>query len=311
MAFRRIVITADNKQIVEDDLNRLFNLDKFKIDFPGVKVEFKNSIKPEIIIVDLNGEGADAVSRKVKDIANKHKAGIKIKNEKPMTGLKEGDNQLNKILISFRKAIDKSSQDKHDIPYSHQQVIKKYCNAFPQYSEKIKDEFNKISDETKKEIFKNNPMNENKKTKLNLRRMIIEAVEKVKKEKSEIETGAETDPKPKEGKKLEKDELGKFYIVTRPSKANEEIVHETNILDLASKIKGGIIDPSRILGAFKKRGGAKALAKIHLKQIQEELDELKKNMAMFRDQKKTITDIKEKARQTILKYKPTTPEQIN
>ncbi len=164
-------------------------------------------------------------------------------------------------------------------------------------------------------------MNENKKPKFNLKGMILEALETVKAEaKAKKEEGPETEEeaseettdvegevKPK-AKKLEKDEIGKFYVVTRPTKAEDNIVHETNVLDLITKIKSGELDATRILGAFKKRGGANALAKVQLKQISAELDELKQHMEEYRNSKKSLETSKAKAKSTILKYKPANGE---
>lgn len=382
--FRRVVITVPtgerDKNLLQDDIKRLFSLASFKSDFKDVKTEIKPSVKPEVIIVDVNGEGADSVSRKIKDIAVKHKATAKIRNEKPMSGIKEGG-EKNSLKIGdtlkhkltgaefkidrvspteisgiFTKAgnwegntygivvggraktvpglIGKTYELKKDlkegraIPNIIGSVLDKLQDEIGQeeanllWREKASDITGIINSvrgmagtstgqkvQAAVDKIKKLQMNESKKPKLNLKSMILEALEQVakegkskepKEEESEEETG---DEKPK-GKRLEKDEIGKFYIVTRPTKAEDNIIHETNILDLITKIKSGEIDATRVLGAFKKRGGANALAKVHLKQISAELDELKSHMEEFRNSKKTLESAKTKAKQTILKYKP-------
>jgi hypothetical protein len=391
MAFRRVIITipaGEKKSLIEDDIKRLFSLPSFKVDFKDVKHEIKPSIKPEVIIIDLNGDGADSVSRKVKDLGIKWKADVKVRNEKPMSGIKEGQEDISIQKKAFEKLfkntqynpefkklwdenkakIDqvtknllsdtyKSLSEESKINVLVKWVVKnlmkddvKEGKAMPSIVssvlDKLQDELgpeeanalwskkieqitaiiNKCIETTGTsrgqkieaaiEQIKQLQMNENKKPKFNIKKMILEALEQVKaegkkeeapKEESSEEVSSDVEAKPK-AKKLEKDEIGKFYIVTRPAKADDNIVHETNVLDLVTKIKGGEIDGSRILGAFKKRGGANALAKVHLKQIATELDELQKDMETFRASKATAQQLKEKAKKTILKYKPNSDE---
>lgn len=401
--FRRVIVTIPvgvDKKNIEEDIKRLFNLPTFKNDFKDVKTEIKPSVKADVIVIDLNGDGADSVSRKVKDIASKFKALVKVRNEKPMGNIKtdtsgalsEEQNsdpkkalQLAALDILSKKhknaaevisknqtKIDQVTSNLLDPQYKttdnnlKAKVIAKYIekhfikdlsegraisNISASVLMKLQDELGpeeanelwssnqekikQIMDSTKDalgtstgqklasavEQIKKIQMNENKNVKSKIKHMILEALEQVKAEaKTEEEESEETesseevsDDQPK-AKKLEKDEIGKFYIVTRPTKAEDNIVHETNVLDLVNKIKGGQIDPSRILGAFKKRGGANALAKIHLKQISAELDELQNHMEEYRNSKKSLNDAKNKAKQTILKYKPaseTKPENLD
>jgi hypothetical protein len=381
--FRRVVATttAQFKKALEDDVKRLLSLPNFKADFKDVKIEIKPSVKDDVLIIDCTGEGADSVSRKLKDLATKHKATVKIKNEKPMSGIKEGEQSLPKVgdtikhkLTGAEFVLDKVTPTeisgkltklgtlkggkignrnttspkligtnyeilpKLDEGKAMPSIIGSVLNklqddlgpevANPLWRDKaaeITDIINSVRNMTgtstgqkvqtaADRIKKLQTMNENKKPKLDLRKMILEAMEVVKaeakaekEEAPEEETGTEESPeaegKPK-AKKLEKDEIGKFYIVTRPAKADDNIVHETNVLDLITKIKSGELDASRILGAFKKRGGANALAKVQLKTISAELDELKQHMEEYRNSKKTLEASKAKAKSTILKYKP-------
>ena len=46
-------------------------------------------VKTDTIVVDINGDGADTVAKKVKDIAIKYKMKAVIKLEKPMSAVNE------------------------------------------------------------------------------------------------------------------------------------------------------------------------------------------------------------------------------
>lgn len=89
MAFRRVIFTSNKLEDIKKEVERFFTLDKFKTDFPGVKTTIKPSVKSDVFIVDVNGEGADSVSRKLKDIGAKFKATVKVRNEIKTTPIKE------------------------------------------------------------------------------------------------------------------------------------------------------------------------------------------------------------------------------
>jgi wyosine [tRNA(Phe)-imidazoG37] synthetase (radical SAM superfamily) len=82
--------------------------------------------------------------------------------------------------------------------------------------------------------------------------------------------------------KLERDELGKFYVVTKPTGMKDENMIETNILEFAKKIKSGEIDEARIMGVYEKSGSAKTRAKELMKEIEDELKELQTTMGEYR-----------------------------
>ena len=103
--------------------------------------------------------------------------------------------------------------------------------------------------------------------------------------------------------KLEKDELGKFFVVTKPSQPKEENCYETNIVDFANKIKSGELDETRIVGVYTKSGSAKSKAKEMLDEIETEMNELKTHMEDFRAKKAEIEEKKAKAAEIIKKYK--------
>ena len=82
MAFRRVVITGDNLQKTKDNLEDFFSNEIYINNYPTIKHKIiLPPTKPDTIVVDLNGDGADIVSKKVKDIAMKHKMSSKIKNQ--------------------------------------------------------------------------------------------------------------------------------------------------------------------------------------------------------------------------------------
>jgi len=57
-------------------------------------------VKNDTIVIDLNGDGADTVAKKVKDIGQKYKMKAVIKLEKPMSAVKESDDELMKKIKS-------------------------------------------------------------------------------------------------------------------------------------------------------------------------------------------------------------------
>ena len=103
--------------------------------------------------------------------------------------------------------------------------------------------------------------------------------------------------------KLEKDELGKFYVVTKPTDMKDENMIETNILEFAKKIKSGEIDEARIMAVYEKSGSAKTRAKELMKEIEDELNELQLTMDEYRAKKSEIEEKKAKAAEIIKKYK--------
>lgn len=110
MAFRRVIFTSDNLADIKKATERLFSLDKFKSDFPDLKTTIKPGAKPNVLVVDVNGDGADSVSKKLKDIGNKFKADVKIRNEIKTSPIKEEIIKKVKLLIKeeVRKVLNKS-----------------------------------------------------------------------------------------------------------------------------------------------------------------------------------------------------------
>ena len=108
MAFRRVVISGEKVQDTKTDLDGFFSNKVFKTNYPGLKTKvILSPVKKDTIVVDINGEGADTVAKKVKDIGIKYKMKAVIKLEKPMSAVKENntkekDDELrNKIKSSL------------------------------------------------------------------------------------------------------------------------------------------------------------------------------------------------------------------
>ncbi len=107
MAFRRVVISGDRVQDTKTDLENFISNKVFKTNYPGLKTKMIVSpVKTDTIVIDINGEGADTVAKKIKDIGIKYKMKAVIKLEKPMSAVKENnkekDDELrNKIKSSL------------------------------------------------------------------------------------------------------------------------------------------------------------------------------------------------------------------
>lgn len=98
MAFRRVVITGAKVKESEKDINHLIGIPKTKIDFPDLKFSVKTGAKSDTLVVDINGDGADSFSKKVKDMGVKHQNTVKIKNEKPMS-VKEAKEKVRNLIL--------------------------------------------------------------------------------------------------------------------------------------------------------------------------------------------------------------------
>jgi hypothetical protein len=90
MAFRRVVISGEKVQDTKTDLDGFFSNKIFKTNYPGLKHKLILSpIKKDTIVIDINGDGADTIAKKVKDISIKYKMKAVIKLEKPMSAVNE------------------------------------------------------------------------------------------------------------------------------------------------------------------------------------------------------------------------------
>ena len=101
MAFRRVVISGEKVQDTKTDLENFLSNKVFKTNYPGMKTKLIVSpVKNDTIVIDLNGDGADTVAKKIKDIGQKYKMKAVIKLEKPMSAVKESDDELMKKIKS-------------------------------------------------------------------------------------------------------------------------------------------------------------------------------------------------------------------
>ena len=101
MAFRRVVISGEKVQDTKTDLENFLSNKVFKTNYPGMKTKLVVSpVKNDTIVIDLNGDGADTIAKKVKDIGQKYKMKAVIKLEKPMSAVKESDDELMKKIKS-------------------------------------------------------------------------------------------------------------------------------------------------------------------------------------------------------------------
>ena len=94
MAFRRVIYTSDSKlDIIKQDINRLMDTKTFQIYFPKSKCEItiRTSAKPNTLVVDINGEGADSVAKKLKDLGGKNGVPAKIKTDIKLAPVKESN----------------------------------------------------------------------------------------------------------------------------------------------------------------------------------------------------------------------------
>jgi hypothetical protein len=108
MAFRRIVLTGDRIKETEEDVKRLFSTDVFKRNYAGLKTSIKQGAKADTIVVDINGEGADTVAKKVKDVGNKFKVKSVIKTEKPMSATSESKITKSALKEMIKKELTES-----------------------------------------------------------------------------------------------------------------------------------------------------------------------------------------------------------
>lgn len=105
MAFRRVVISGEKVQDTKTDLDGFFSNKVFKTNYPGLKTKvILSPVKKDTIVVDINGDGADTVAKKVKDIGIKYKMKAVIKMEKPMSAVKENTKEKNDELVNKIKS---------------------------------------------------------------------------------------------------------------------------------------------------------------------------------------------------------------
>jgi len=100
------------------------------------------------------------------------------------------------------------------------------------------------------------------------------------------------------------DEIGKFFIVEKPTKDSEmeDVVYELDLPAFALQIKGGL-DVKNILGVYKQKSDARRAGTEAMKAFQDTLDEMETAMEDFRTAKKDIEEKKKLAKEKIQKLK--------
>jgi len=103
---------------------------------------------------------------------------------------------------------------------------------------------------------------------------------------------------------IEIDEIGKFFIVEKPTKNSEmeDIVYETSLPEFALQVKGGL-DVKNILGVYKQKLDAKRAGSEALNEYGATLKEMEDAMEEFRGAKKDIEEKKRIAKEKIQKLK--------
>ena len=100
------------------------------------------------------------------------------------------------------------------------------------------------------------------------------------------------------------DEIGKFFIVEKPTKdlEMEDVVYELTLPEFALQIKGGL-DVKNILGVYKQKSDARRAGTEAMKAFQDTLKEMEDAMEAFRGAKKDIEEKKAIAKEKIQKLK--------
>jgi len=100
------------------------------------------------------------------------------------------------------------------------------------------------------------------------------------------------------------DEIGKFFIVEKPTKDSEmvDVVYELTLPEFALQVKGGL-DVKNILGVYKQKSDANRAGTEAMKAFQDSLKEMEDAMEAFRGAKKDIEEKKAIAKEKIQKLK--------
>jgi len=108
----------------------------------------------------------------------------------------------------------------------------------------------------------------------------------------------------KEAEGIPVDEIGKFFIVEKPTKDSEmvDVVYELTLPEFALQVKGGL-DVKSILGVYKQKSDANRAGTEAMKAFQDSLKEMEDAMEAFRGAKKDIEEKKKAAKEKIEKLR--------
>ena len=101
------------------------------------------------------------------------------------------------------------------------------------------------------------------------------------------------------------DEIGKFFVVTKPKNKDttiDDIVFESDVFYFANQIRGGL-NFENIIGLYKQKSDARRAGTEALKEYEMQLKEMEDAMSEFREAKKGIDEKKKAAREKIEKLK--------
>ena len=100
------------------------------------------------------------------------------------------------------------------------------------------------------------------------------------------------------------DDIGKFFVVTRPTKdsTKDDILFNIDVFEFATKIQEGLAFED-VVGIYKQKSDAGREATILIKQFETELNELEGQMEEFRKHKTELNDKKKAAVERIKKMK--------
>jgi hypothetical protein len=101
------------------------------------------------------------------------------------------------------------------------------------------------------------------------------------------------------------DEIGKFFVVTKPKNKDttiDDIVFESDVFYFANQIRGGL-NFENIIGLYKQKSDARRTGTEALKEYEMQLKEMEDAMSEFREAKKGIDEKKKAAREKIEKLK--------
>jgi hypothetical protein len=104
----------------------------------------------------------------------------------------------------------------------------------------------------------------------------------------------------KEAAGIPVDEVGKFFVVEKPTKNSEieDVVYELDLPAFARQIKGGL-KVENILGVYKQKSDARRAGTEAMKKYQDSIQEMEDAMEAFRSAKKDIEEKKKAAKEKI------------
>lgn len=99
-------------------------------------------------------------------------------------------------------------------------------------------------------------------------------------------------------------DIGKFFLVTRPTKDSkkEDILFNIDVFEFADKVKNGL-EIKDIIGIYKQKSDASKEASQLIKNFETELNELENEMNEFRKHKSELDSKKQAAIERIKKMK--------